>query len=1039
MEEKTLLALPSGSSPAPKLELGFDVGHSSIGWSVFQSKPFQPLGTGSVIFPSDDCLTSKRRDYRRQRRHIRSTRQRIERIKQILESTGFLSRPELDSPGSAWPWKLAAQVLSSGQKLSPSQLWDVIRWYAHNRGYDGNISWARMDDPKDAEDTKKVEAARTLMEEHKAFTMAETFCSVLGINPLEVKSSSIVYFKGLGVAFPRDAIQNEVRLILEKHFDPVLIRLLLEQVQVEDLPLLQKANIMLPKRYSGGLLFGQLVPRFDNRIITSCPITYERVYSDEIAKHGNAETACYTAERAAKVPAKKSREFLLYRWAMLLANIRVEDKGVSRPLHKEERQSLHTSMIRSESGKMTKRELIAATLQCTSCEINNIAACLVAPDAEKALILRPEKGRAPSGRAPYARPVLKLAALEVLQGLDPREKDGILYQSDALRSSQLKRKLSDKTNNHLVRHRLLILHRLLNDIIKDFAAGQKDRIGRITIEVNRDLQTFSGLTAKEKEQDMGKKLSDFNAVIKRLRNNLGEKTKITPSLIRKGRIAQDLNWTCPYTGEKFDDKDLTNSSRVDKDHIIPRSLRPSDSLDSLVITSPEVNRMKDKRTAAAFIKEFGGHPVVGRPNIYILTWKKYEESINKLESFKGHDQDKKRKKRRKHLLLMEHYVEKEFLPKDLTQTSHLVRLAAEELKKEFLGQSKPPIITSMPGSVTGEVRKAWHLEGCLAQANPQIADLIKKRETTPADVSLKQEIRGLTHLHHALDACVLACASHYLGRDGGLWKALVQRRKNDIDNRLLMDTGIYKLDTQRQARLQALPEPLKNAISKRLAECRVVQHLPSSMRGMRSEETVWRVLDPKDSHPSALRLLRWAENSGVTIPSEGDPQMLLVRRIRRDSAEATKPNNLLHEGETYWWAWDLVSRNKLVGPSQAGKLNRIKGAKQIGENYGIHLNSEPQIIPFHQVHARLAKLGKSPVLRKGQIIQVPQGRYQGTWKVFSVKDTANMGLVVDLGYPDRVRLSSKGERQKINVSLKTLRKEGLKLLKVPLTGISNAI
>ena len=58
------------------LELAFDVGHSSIGWAVLQSSAgvstaantprVNILGCGVVTFGADDCLASKRRDYRRQ-------------------------------------------------------------------------------------------------------------------------------------------------------------------------------------------------------------------------------------------------------------------------------------------------------------------------------------------------------------------------------------------------------------------------------------------------------------------------------------------------------------------------------------------------------------------------------------------------------------------------------------------------------------------------------------------------------------------------------------------------------------------------------------------------------------------------------------------------------------------------------------------------------------------------------------------------------------------------------------------------------------
>lgn len=121
------------------IEIALDVGHSSIGWAVLQIEgAVEIAGCGAVTFRADDCLASARRGYRRQRRHIRSTRQRIARIKVLLKHLGVLKAEQLDQPGCAWPWQLAARVLRGGRLLTWPELWDVLRWYAHNRGYDGN-------------------------------------------------------------------------------------------------------------------------------------------------------------------------------------------------------------------------------------------------------------------------------------------------------------------------------------------------------------------------------------------------------------------------------------------------------------------------------------------------------------------------------------------------------------------------------------------------------------------------------------------------------------------------------------------------------------------------------------------------------------------------------------------------------------------------------------------------------------------------------------------------------------------------------------
>lgn len=173
--------------PAPDLELAFDVGHSSLGWAVLQTnnpggtnsmsptpfakKPATPpaprvniLGCGVVTFGADDCLASKRRDYRRQRRHARSTRHRIAQMEKLLAHLKVLSDEQLkqkhqQAGGSAVSWFLAARVLASNgdekNLLDWTELWDVLRWYAHNRGYDGNRRWSAQESEAQEQDTEK--------------------------------------------------------------------------------------------------------------------------------------------------------------------------------------------------------------------------------------------------------------------------------------------------------------------------------------------------------------------------------------------------------------------------------------------------------------------------------------------------------------------------------------------------------------------------------------------------------------------------------------------------------------------------------------------------------------------------------------------------------------------------------------------------------------------------------------------------------------------------------------------------------------------
>ena len=116
-------------------------------------------GCGAVVFQKDGCLAVKRRTYRRQRRNIRATRQRIARMRTLLESLGVISSQTSEIVSSSSPWFLAATVLTGGKKLAWKELWDVLRWYAHNRGYDGNRAWAANVSLEQEDDTEKVENA----------------------------------------------------------------------------------------------------------------------------------------------------------------------------------------------------------------------------------------------------------------------------------------------------------------------------------------------------------------------------------------------------------------------------------------------------------------------------------------------------------------------------------------------------------------------------------------------------------------------------------------------------------------------------------------------------------------------------------------------------------------------------------------------------------------------------------------------------------------------------------------------------------------
>lgn len=1106
-----------------KLSFAYDIGHASIGWAVLDitaDKLPQIKGCGTVLFPTDDCLASTRRQLRRQRRHIRSTRMRIARMKRLLAQLGVLTPAQLDEPGGPWPWKLAARVHAGGPHLSWRELWDVLRWYAHNRGYDGNRKWSR-DEEEDSDDTEKVKAARALLEKFGKATMCETICAKLKIDPLSHdKKTSPIAYKTSNAAFPRDVVRDEVIALLEKHIgqlpkvDAALITALCAEDNtpkdgktVREVLQVLGFDAHLPGRYVGELLFGQAVPRFDNRIIGECPVSGE------------------------KRPLKDCREYLEFRWAEILANLSVRrtKDGDKVPLSAEERKTL-TDIARKEGG-FTASEFKKAVLEVSQAEASNVELMMTHPDAADALVLdpalrftktngmvkavwedlplnlqkrvlgrwnkrrrvswawllqqpeapknldaklqaawketkrKPRKGEEeakwedrvrqsiaptfPSGRAPYGREVMKRVVAQVMEARQhPRENGGVL-DAELIKKHDLGKEIDDLTNNHLVRHRLKILLRLVDDMVKTYADGDPTQVDKCVIEVARDLVEFSGKTNKEVAAELGIKLKNFKDVSKKLTDDLdGKGIPITAGLIRKARIADDLDWTCPYTGKEYDAMTLARS-KVDKDHIIPRSLRPSDSLDSLVITFGEVNKWKANRTARKFIEDEQGKTVPGRPDLTIVTLKQYEAFVNKLAGEKkpsrftpgqGSLDDKLRQWSRKQKMLLKDYEEKEFTPRDLTVTSHLVRLSARQLEKRFVHLQNTARIVSLPGSVTGTVRKVWKCLGCLAPACPEVMGMLpvtddkgmivmdsEGKPSLALQVRPKSDIRDITHLHHALDACVIAFAAHFLPKDGKLWEQIVTKKVLRQDAEAFRERyqwhGLLKLaepkdehDKGKTRKLEVLdlPDTFKKQIVDALKERRVVQHVPADMSGARLEMNTWRVLR-QEGDQVHLRQRTFG-------PKDIDPETGARKRTRKETKERA---------------------SKLVG-LKPGKLSALQGALVIGENYGVALEPVPTMIAFHQVKKQLealrAKNGGKPVtvLRNGMLIRVPEGNYQGTWRIRSCKDNAEKGLVVTMTSPDRCPAAAAGVKWcKDNVLLKTLLKSGMTIIESEYCGVAS--
>ena len=1155
------------------VEFAFDIGHSSIGWAVLGSHGEEPeiLGCGSVVFQKDDCLASSRRAFRRQRRHIRSTRQRIARLEKFLVHCGIFTREQLAEKhvaggGHASPWLLAARVLASNgaERLEWPAFWDVLRWYAHNRGYDSlaHLAGQAVDELSETElaqqkeDTEREQKAIELMQRHGKQTMAETVFAVLCkphgvVDPLAVNPSRLpflqTYFKGEKCAFSRKTVREEVERILRAHVDHLkgcdarFIRLMLTPaLSKEDRAELAAAGIRLPKRYARGLLFGKLALRFDNRIIATCPIT------------------------GTKVPGRRQPEFLEYRWAEKLNDLRTGapipageeaqfpsyKPGDLRALSANERRALDARVralgfLHIEADKPDKttgsikrgrNELRDLVEEITGSDRHNLETMLLVPNIKEAFRLVPiRSGREPfrlvwgafgaphdvmgkdgdsryvddplrhrflaqllrgkaltptevcrqleglgrvetsesiraavraaatgrgkfkperfdslmseefsverlKGRARFSTEMLIRAVQQTFHPTAPRDPTaigGCLEQTREVQDRQLVTGLDHKTNNHLVRHRLLILRRLFDELRRQFPGN----LLRTTIEVARELKEMSGMTAKQKAKELAGKINQHGAAadaaakaMQTIVESGGKPKPITASLIRKARVWLDLNRHDIYRDQVIDFVTVIHGG-LEIDHVIPRTQRLSDALEALVLTTPAINREKKDRTALQFVVDMNRPAnAAKKAQLGIVTEAKFRELVEKLPT-KGHRDDARRCERRKKFLLTEKWEAKDFKPGDLTKTSFLAKLGKQQIESVFADlppEERPPVVT-LPGAVTKAFRdRTWNLLPLMSAANAEVLTKLAEKERAKIegrDYNLKKELRSVTSLHHAVDAAALALIVRMLipqretGVHDTLARCIVKERLGEADlagfwnyvkSRSL--PKFFRMAPGNQLVLEDLPQKFKDQLRECLAENLVVQHLPADRSGLATEE-------------NSRRFLRMEGGRAV-----------LRQRVRDEKTGKLRVKITDEE----------PSRCLGLHPTSEGsKLQRQKAVRVITENFAIaildHAADTAQrfvVVPWHRVHRRIEDLAKENgghqprLLRNGQLIRIQNHKDASrnrVWRIRSVKQT----LKLDLSHPDLPEMKDSGFGVWREVALPSVGAQQIIVLRRSLSGIAS--
>jgi len=306
------------------------------------------------------------------------------------------------------------------------------------------------------------------------------------------------------------------------------------------------------------------------------------------------------------------------------------------------------------------------------------------------------------------------------------------YYGELLRREaiELNRKIGDeqadqygKINNPTVHIALNQLRKVVNAICVKYGAPQE-----IILELGKEIKM--GMAEKERLEKLHRKNRKINEMV----DELLCKCDVPPNANNRLKAklwlelgANEIDRRCVYTGQQINITDLF-SSKIEIDHILPKSRTYDDSSSNKILCFREANRYKAERSpyeAFGDSKEgYNWEDIVTRAN---------NLPDNKLRRFQKDAMDRYRD-------------QEEVLARMLNDTRYMSRVAMKYMFY-ICGDRKVSTIT---GLHTGLLRGKWGLNDCLGEGD------IKNRND---------------HRHHAIDAFVIALTT----------RSMVQKLAHNIE------------------------------------------------------------------------------------------------------------------------------------------------------------------------------------------------------------------------------------------------------------------
>ena len=739
--------------------LELDIGIASVGWAVLENnidgEPIKIERLGVRIFDKAEqpktgaSLAEPRREARGQRRTIRRKRHRKDRIKQLIQQNGIMTRVEMaemfeHSQFETSVYELRVQALE--RALTKQEFVRVLIHLAQRRGYKSNSKSEEAKDKENGKVKSAISENKKCMEENGYRTIGEMLlnddrfweCNPDGTKIFVPHNHPDDY----RTTVERSMVEDEIQLIFSRQralgvpyatseFEEAYLEIWGSQRNFDEGPGGKSpyGGNMIEKML-GHCTFEKDEPRAAKG---SYSAEYFRLLQDvnhlRLVKN-NGESSALTAEQKQiyidLVMKSAAASYAQLRKKLELSNdisFNMLRYG-SDEIGKVERKKLGHMKFYHEMRKAlntVQKDAISTVSWEQRDEIARILLCYKSDDKRKAQL---EKLDIPREFIPalLTLSTSKTAHLsaKALRKLIPYLEKGMTYAEackevygEQKSSVTKKNKLSlfdiEPINNPVVRRAVSQTIRVINAVVREYGAPEVVRV-ELAREMGKPYDVRTQMTKKQEAN--AKRNEELRQQIKKIKG-----AEPTGQDIVKFKLFQDQNGVCLYSGQNLDIARLFEAGYVDVDHIIPYSISFDDSYTNKVLVRSPENRQKGNRIPADYFKSDPAR------------WQRFETLVNT----QVHNWKKKRN------LLTQALSEEQkngFKQRNLVDTQYVARviynLINDHLQFAETGKyDKKRRTQAVNGAITAHVRKRLGI----------------------------QKIREDGDLHHAADAAVVACVS----------------------------------------------------------------------------------------------------------------------------------------------------------------------------------------------------------------------------------------------------------------------------------------